>query len=65
MFFHTEEEMKFSERNGTRLVIEERIILELKRQERWEDGRTTIAFEYDSDENVRDHFDGNYYQRLH
>lgn len=63
-FFKTNEELEASKTNGKRDEIEKVSWEEVKREGREGPPKTTIEFIYDSDENVKKYYEGEYQFRL-
>lgn len=64
VFFRSDAELQSPESKVWRARIENAVREELERNGRGERDKVTVAFEYDSDENVDKHFDGDYLYRL-
>ncbi|MFA7270916.1 MAG: hypothetical protein WC073_16385 [Sterolibacterium sp.] len=64
IFFYTDENIRDSERNGMLYAIQDYVYEELERQGRGKRGEISVAFEFDSDENVAANYDGDYFLRL-
>lgn len=64
VFFKTNEDLAASERSGIREQLADFVYSELERVGRGKRGTTRVAFEYDSDENVKTKFEGDYFLRL-
>jgi hypothetical protein len=65
VFFKTDKDIEICKGNGIVGQIEDCAYDELERAGRGKRGAITVAFEYDSDENVDRNFDGDYLYRLH
>jgi hypothetical protein len=64
IFFKTETDLVASEKSGIREKLVDFIFSELERVGRGKRETTRVAFEFDSDENVRTKFEGDYFLRL-
>ena len=65
VFFQTNDALVASERNGLRDEIVDYVYSELARVGRGGRGKSRVAFEFDTDENVTANFGGDYYLRIH
>jgi len=64
VFFNTDADVLACKADGTTAAIEDAIYDDLARFGRGKRGDIVVAFEWDSDENVRRTFDGDYLSRL-
>jgi hypothetical protein len=64
VFFVRNDDIKTCKDNDSIADIEDCVYAELARAGRGKRGEIVVAFEYDSDENVKQSFEGNYYLRL-
>lgn len=65
IFFKKSEDVEACEENGTSAQIRQFVSDELGRQGRGDGKIITVAFEFDSDENVQRNFEGDYFLRMH
>ena len=64
VFFTNTKDIEDCKRNGIVSAIEDAIYEELERYGKGKRGKIIVAFEWDSEENVNDNFDGDYLLRL-
>ena len=64
IFYRENGEIEMCEKNGVSQQIRDSIYAELERAGRGCRGEITVAFEFDSDENVEANFEGDYFLRL-
>ncbi len=64
VFFEEDKDIKACENSGICQEIEDLVYAELERVGRGKKGDITVAFEFDSDENVTANFEGDYFLRL-
>lgn len=64
VFFKRENDLTSSEGSGIREELVDFVYAELERVGRGKRGATRVAFEFDSDENVKANFEGDYFLRL-
>lgn len=64
VFFKKEKDIEACKANGVASEIEDSVYDELDNAGRGKRGEILVAFEYDSDENVRRKYDGDYLLRL-
>ena len=64
VFFKKDSDIELCQRNGVMRAIEDTFYAELEHYGRGKRGEIVVAFEYDSDENVKRNYDGDYYLRL-
>ncbi len=64
VFFRTDRDLKECEAEGITQEIRDAIYSELERVGRGRRNEITVAFEFDSDENVEANFEGDYFLRL-
>jgi hypothetical protein len=65
IFYKTNKDIQLCKDKGIDRKIEDFIYEELKRQGRGSKGIIKVAFEFDSDENVSENYEGDYFLRLH
>jgi len=63
-FFNQDKDIEQCKLSGTTSAIEDAVYEELERVGRGKRGETVVAFEWDSDENVDNNYDGDYLLRL-
>ena len=64
IFFKKDKDVEDCKENGTMKAIEDAVYEELERHGRGKRGEIAVAFEWDSDENVDNRYDGDYLLRL-
>lgn len=64
VFFYRNTDVKECERSDSLRAIQDFILSELERQGRGKKEDITVAFEFDSDENVTANYEGDYFLRL-
>ena len=64
IFFRKHEDVEICDKNGVSQEIQDFVYAELERAGRGSSDEITVAFEFDSDENVEANFEGDYFLRL-
>jgi hypothetical protein len=64
VFFETDRDLEECKKNGILDDLQALVINELARAGRWRKNQTVVAFELDSDENVKANYEGDYFLRL-
>lgn len=64
VFFRTNDDLDRAEGTGVAQAIRDSVFTELERAGRGSRNEVTVAFEFDSDENVEANFEGDYLLRL-
>lgn len=64
VFFETDKDVEDCKKNGIVDSLQDAVCAELERGGRGKKSEITVAFEVDSDENVRANYEGDYYLRL-
>ena len=65
VFFEKDSDIELCKKSRMTDSIQDVVYSELERAGRGRKGEVTVAFEFDSDENVTAHYEGDYYLRLH